>query len=44
LQAGATGVGVGLSLFGEQAVAAEDWDAVGKNVEQFIQRCMSAVS
>jgi len=44
LQAGATGVGVGLSLFGEQAVAAGDWDAVGKNVEQFIQRCMSAVS
>ena len=39
LQAGATAVGVGMSLFGKQAVAARDWDAVGKNVEQFIERC-----
>ena len=39
LQAGAIGVGVGLSLFGEQAVVAGDWDAVQKNVEQFIQCC-----
>jgi 2-dehydro-3-deoxyphosphogluconate aldolase/(4S)-4-hydroxy-2-oxoglutarate aldolase len=41
LQAGATGVGVGLSLFGKQAVADKDWDAVGKNVERFIQQCTS---
>ena len=39
LQAGAKAVGVGISLFGEQAVAAEDWKAIGKNVERFIQRC-----
>ena len=39
LQAGATAVGVGISLFGEQAVAAQDWEAVGRNVEQFIKRC-----
>ena len=38
-QAGATAVGVGISLFGEHAVRAGDWDAVGKNVEKFIQRC-----
>ena len=42
LQAGATGVGVGLSLFGEQAVVAGDWDAVQKNVKQYIQRCTVA--
>jgi len=39
LQAGATAVGVGMSLFGEKAVAARDWVTVGKNVEQFVQRC-----
>jgi 2-dehydro-3-deoxyphosphogluconate aldolase/(4S)-4-hydroxy-2-oxoglutarate aldolase len=39
LQAGATGVGVGLSLFGKQAVADKDWDAVRQNVERFIQCC-----
>jgi 2-dehydro-3-deoxyphosphogluconate aldolase/(4S)-4-hydroxy-2-oxoglutarate aldolase len=39
LQAGASGVGVGMSLFGEQAVAAKDWDAVRRNVERFIQFC-----
>jgi 2-dehydro-3-deoxyphosphogluconate aldolase/(4S)-4-hydroxy-2-oxoglutarate aldolase len=39
LQAGAKAVGVGISLFGEQAVAAKDWKAVGENVENFIQRC-----
>ncbi len=39
LQAGATGVGVGLSLFGEQAVADKDWDAVSRNVARFIQHC-----
>ncbi len=39
LQAGASGVGVGISLFGEQAVAAKDWDAVRQNVQQFVQHC-----
>ena len=39
LQAGASSVGVGISLFGEQAVDAKDWDAVSRNVEQFIQCC-----
>jgi 2-dehydro-3-deoxyphosphogluconate aldolase/(4S)-4-hydroxy-2-oxoglutarate aldolase len=42
LQAGAAAVGVGISLFGEQAVAAGDWDAVGRNVDAFIQRCAEA--
>ena len=39
LQAGVKAVGVGISLFGEQAVAAEDWETVRKNVGQFVQRC-----
>ena len=39
LQAGATALGVGISLFGEQAVSAGDWDTVRNNVEIFIQRC-----
>jgi 2-dehydro-3-deoxyphosphogluconate aldolase/(4S)-4-hydroxy-2-oxoglutarate aldolase len=42
LQAGAAAVGLGISLFGEQAVSAGDWDGVRKNVEQFIQRCTTA--
>jgi 2-dehydro-3-deoxyphosphogluconate aldolase/(4S)-4-hydroxy-2-oxoglutarate aldolase len=42
LQAGAKAVGVGISLFGEQAVAAKDWKAVGKNVERFVKRCSVA--
>ncbi|MFC1844114.1 bifunctional 4-hydroxy-2-oxoglutarate aldolase/2-dehydro-3-deoxy-phosphogluconate aldolase [Thermodesulfobacteriota bacterium] len=39
LQAGAKGVGVGISLFGKQAVAEKNWDAVRQNVQQFVQRC-----
>ena len=39
LRSGATAVGVGLSLFGEQAVRAGDWDGVHTNVERFIRRC-----
>ena len=39
LQAGAAAVGVGLSLFGEQAVAAKDWQAVAQNVKSFIKQC-----
>jgi 2-dehydro-3-deoxyphosphogluconate aldolase/(4S)-4-hydroxy-2-oxoglutarate aldolase len=41
-QAGAAAVGVGITLFGEQAVRAGDWDGVRKNVERFIQRCATA--
>jgi 2-dehydro-3-deoxyphosphogluconate aldolase/(4S)-4-hydroxy-2-oxoglutarate aldolase len=39
LQAGAAAVGVGISLFGDQAVRAGDWNEVQKNVEMFIHRC-----
>jgi len=39
LRAGATAVGVGMSLFGEQAVEQRNWDAVRKNVEEFIGCC-----
>jgi len=39
LEAGATALGVGMSLFGEQAVKQRDWQAVQKNVEQFIKHC-----
>jgi 2-dehydro-3-deoxyphosphogluconate aldolase/(4S)-4-hydroxy-2-oxoglutarate aldolase len=42
LQAGAAALGVGISLFGGQAVNEEDWDTVKKNVEKFIQRCAGA--
>jgi 2-dehydro-3-deoxyphosphogluconate aldolase/(4S)-4-hydroxy-2-oxoglutarate aldolase len=39
LLAGVSGVGVGLSLFGEKEVAAKDWKGVAANVKKFIQRC-----
>ena len=39
LQAGVTGVGVGLSLFGKEAVTDKNWDAVSRNVARFIQHC-----
>ena len=39
LQAGAAGVGVGISLFGQEAVASGDWYAVSRNVERFMQQC-----
>lgn len=39
LQAGATAVGVGMSLFGEQAVKNRNWDEVRRNVEEFVKRC-----
>ncbi|UCD65504.1 MAG: bifunctional 4-hydroxy-2-oxoglutarate aldolase/2-dehydro-3-deoxy-phosphogluconate aldolase [Deltaproteobacteria bacterium] len=39
LQAGATALGVGISLFGEQAIKRGDWRGVRDNVEQFIQHC-----
>ena len=39
LQAGAAALGVGMSLFGEEALIQKEWDAVSRNVERFIQRC-----
>jgi 2-dehydro-3-deoxyphosphogluconate aldolase/(4S)-4-hydroxy-2-oxoglutarate aldolase len=42
LQAGAAAVGVGISLFGEEAVKTGDWDAVGENVEKLIRCCKTA--
>lgn len=39
LQAGANAVGVGISLFGEQAVKNGDWNTVGRNVQELVQRC-----
>ncbi|MGW8286978.1 MAG: bifunctional 4-hydroxy-2-oxoglutarate aldolase/2-dehydro-3-deoxy-phosphogluconate aldolase [Desulfobulbales bacterium] len=39
LKAGANAVGVGISLFGEQAVKNGDWNTVGRNVQEFVQRC-----
>ncbi len=39
LQAGAAAVGVGISLFGGEAVNVGDWETVHKNVQHFIQRC-----
>ena len=43
LQAGSSAVGVGISLFGEKAVAAEDWQAIEQNVGEFIQCCKGTV-
>jgi len=39
LRAGAAAIGVGISLFGEEAVKEEDWATVRNNVEKFVQRC-----
>ncbi len=39
LQAGAKAAGVGISLFGAQAVLEKNWDAVSQNVERFVDRC-----
>jgi len=39
LQAGAAALGVGMSLFGEQALIQKEWAAVSRNVERFIQCC-----
>jgi 2-dehydro-3-deoxyphosphogluconate aldolase/(4S)-4-hydroxy-2-oxoglutarate aldolase len=41
LKAGATAVGVGISLFGEHAVTAADWDRVQENVKEFLKNCSS---
>ena len=42
MQAGAAAVGVGIGLFGEQAVSAGGWNGVCKNVKKFIKRCTAA--
>ena len=39
IKAGASAVGVGISLFGEQAIRDGNWDAVSRNVKNFIQCC-----
>jgi 2-dehydro-3-deoxyphosphogluconate aldolase/(4S)-4-hydroxy-2-oxoglutarate aldolase len=41
LQAGAAALGVGISLFGEEAIKAKDWEAVRTNVEHFLRCCTS---
>ena len=42
LAAGATGVGVGISLFGYQAIVDRDLAALSRNVAIFVERCRSA--
>jgi 2-dehydro-3-deoxyphosphogluconate aldolase/(4S)-4-hydroxy-2-oxoglutarate aldolase len=42
LAAGVSGVGVGMSLFGYQAIVDQDLEAVSKNVATFVERCKSA--
>ena len=38
-EAGAAAVGVGMSLFGEKDVQQKNWQAVARNVMQFISQC-----
>ena len=42
LKAGVSGVGIGVPLFGHQAIIDEDLDAVSQNVSTFVERCKSA--
>jgi len=42
LKAGVSGVGIGGSLFGHQAIIDEDLEAVSRNVATFVERCKSA--
>ena len=42
LEAGVSGVGIGVPLFGHQAIIDEDLDAVSQNVSTFVERCKSA--
>jgi 2-dehydro-3-deoxyphosphogluconate aldolase/(4S)-4-hydroxy-2-oxoglutarate aldolase len=41
-KAGVSGVGIGVSLFGHQAIIDEDLEAVSRNVATFVERCESA--
>jgi 2-dehydro-3-deoxyphosphogluconate aldolase/(4S)-4-hydroxy-2-oxoglutarate aldolase len=42
LKAGVSGVGIGVPLFGHQAIIDQDLEAVFKNVATFVERCKSA--
>ena len=42
LRAGVSGVGIGVPLFGHQAIIDEDLEAVSRNVATFVERCKSA--
>lgn len=42
LEAGVRGVGIGVSLFGHQAITDEDAEAVSRNVATFVERCKAA--
>jgi len=42
LKAGVSGVGIGVPLFGHQAIIDEDLEAVSRNVTTFVERCKSA--
>jgi 2-dehydro-3-deoxyphosphogluconate aldolase/(4S)-4-hydroxy-2-oxoglutarate aldolase len=42
LKAGVSGVGIGVPLFGHQAIIDQDLEAVSKNVATFVERCKSA--
>ena len=42
LKAGVSGVGIGVSLFGHQAIVDQDLEALARNVAIFVERCKSA--
>ena len=42
LKAGVSGVGIGVPLFGHQAIVDQDLEAVSSNVAMFVERCKSA--
>jgi 2-dehydro-3-deoxyphosphogluconate aldolase/(4S)-4-hydroxy-2-oxoglutarate aldolase len=42
LAAGVSGVGIGVPLFGHQAIIDQDLEAVSRNVATFVERCKSA--
>jgi 2-dehydro-3-deoxyphosphogluconate aldolase/(4S)-4-hydroxy-2-oxoglutarate aldolase len=42
LRAGATALGVGIRLFGEEAVKGKNWQDVKNNVERFINSCTAS--
>jgi 2-dehydro-3-deoxyphosphogluconate aldolase/(4S)-4-hydroxy-2-oxoglutarate aldolase len=42
LKAGVSGVGIGVPLFGHQAIVDQDLEALARNVAIFVERCKSA--
>jgi 2-dehydro-3-deoxyphosphogluconate aldolase/(4S)-4-hydroxy-2-oxoglutarate aldolase len=42
LKAGVSGVGIGVPLFGHQAIVDQDLEALARNVAMFVERCKSA--